>query len=295
LETERLLNTTTIGYPEEYVMDPGLLYLVILVLTGAVVGVASGLFGVGGGFFMVPAQFWTLGMLGVDPETALRTASGTSLAVIIPTAASAAWVHHCRKSIRWDAVQGMGSSAAIFSFLGAMLSTRLPTEPLEFLFGLVLVAAALEMIRSKRCDMAGPPGPAGSIWEAGAIGVPVGLLSGLLGIGGGVVLVPLMTVLLRYPVHVAIGTSSLVILCAAIGGVVGYAASTPAPIMVLPWSVGYIHLIGVLALSFGSIPTAQFGARLAHACAPRLLRTMLAGVMIVFGFLMLDLPRLVGF
>lgn len=274
-------------------VDPGLLYLVLLVLVGGVVGVASGLFGVGGGFLMVPAQFWALGLLGVDPGTALLTAFGTSLAVVIPTAASAAWAHHCRRCVRWDAARWMAFSAAFAALAGALVSTNVPTRSLELLLGFVLCAAAAQLALQRAACDAGTEER--TLSRAGylALGLPGGLLSGLLGIGGGIVVVPLLTLVLRYPVRAAVGTSAPVILGAALGGVAGYALAVPA-VETLAWSVGYVHIPSAVALALGSVPAAQLGARLAHACPPRLLRLALAAVMVLVGVLMLDLPRLLG-
>jgi uncharacterized membrane protein YfcA len=84
-----------------------------------------------------------------------------------------------------------------------------------------------------------------------------------------------------------------VILGAALGGVAGYALAVPG-VGTLAWSVGYVHLPGAAALALGSVPAAQIGARLAHACPPRLLRLALAAVMLLVGLVMLDLPRLLG-
>ncbi len=276
-------------------VDPMLGYIVTLLVVGAVVGVASGLFGVGGGFLMVPAQFWALGLLGVDPEIALRTAFGTSLAVVIPTAASGTWAHACRKCIRWDAVRWMGLSAGLAALVGAALSTRVPGRPLELLLGLVLCGAAIQLlVQRASCDAGSEEKGLSPTWYL-AVGIPGGLLSGLLGIGGGIVVVPLLSLLLRYPVRAAIGTSTPVILCAAVGGVAGYVLTAPTALLALPWSVGYVNLPGALALAIASVPMAQLGARLAHACPPRLLRQALATMMSLFGLLMLDLPRLLGF
>ncbi|MEN6341006.1 MAG: sulfite exporter TauE/SafE family protein [Methanospirillum sp.] len=276
--------------------DPLLVYIAALLLVGAVVGVMAGLFGVGGGFLMVPAQFWALGLLGVDSETALRMAFGTSLAVVIPTAASGAWAHHCRQCVRWDAVRWMGLSAALASLAGALLSTRAPGRPLEILLALVLLGAAAQIVlqrASASCDLGGEER---SLGRGGylALGLPGGLLSGLLGIGGGIVLVPLLTLVLRYPIRTAVGTSTPVILCAAIGGVAGYALTAPAALGTLAFSVGYVHLPSAAALALGSVPMAQLGARLAHACPPHILRVSLAVVMVLVALLMLDVPRLLG-
>lgn len=254
-------------------------------------GLASGLFGVGGGFLMVPVQYWALGLIGVDPETAIRTAFGTSLAVVLPTAASGTWAHHCRQCISWDAVAWMAPSAAVCSFIGGALSTRLPARPLELLLGIVLIVAALRLFGRQECALDTTPRVLSRPGYL-LLGMPIGLLSGLLGIGGGVVLVPVLIMLLGYPVRAAIGTSTPVILCAATGGVVSYALNGPAVSAALTWSIGYVHLAGLLALAAGSVPMAQLGARLAHACPPRPLRMMFAGVMALFGLLMIDLPQL---
>jgi uncharacterized membrane protein YfcA len=270
-------------------------YVAVLLLVGVVVGIMSGLFGVGGGFLMVPVQFWALGLLGVDPETALRTAFGTSLAVVIPTAASGAYAHHCRRCVRWDAVRWMGISAAIAALAGALVSTRVPGRPLEILLALVLMIAAVQLLFQRpTCDTGLEErglSPAGYL----ALGTPGGLLSGLLGIGGGIVVVPLLSLVPKFPVIAAVGTSTPVILCAAIGGVVGYALAVPASAVALPFSVGYVNLAGAAALALGAVPAAQLGARLAHACPPRLLRIALAAVMVVVGLLMLDIPQILGF
>lgn len=274
-------------------MDPLVIYLAALLMVGAVVGIASGLFGVGGGFLMVPVLFWAFGLLGVDPETALRTAFGTSLAVVIPTATSGAWAHHCRQCVRWDAVRGMGPSAALAAVAGAALSTHVPGRPLELMLGIVLCVAAVQLLLQRpSCDY-GAEERALSLGGYVVLGVPGGLLSGLLGIGGGIVVVPLLSLVLRYPVRAAVGTSTLVILCAALGGVAGYALATPAA-AALPGSIGYVNLPGAAALAITSVPAALAGARLAHACPPRLLRMALAAVMVLFGLVMLDLPRYLG-
>jgi len=71
-------------------VDPFIFSVIVLALTGSVIGFASGLLGLGGGFLMVPVQYWLLSTLGVDPTTATRVSFGTSLAVVIPTALSSA-------------------------------------------------------------------------------------------------------------------------------------------------------------------------------------------------------------
>lgn len=274
-------------------MDPHFLYSGLLLLTGAFVGLASGFFGVGGGFLMVPIQYWGLGLIGVEPETALRTAFGTSLAVVLPTAASGTWAHHRRSAIRWETVYRMAPSAAVFSFVGGMISTRLPARPLELLLGVVLIALAARLARRPDCSRDNEPIVL-SHPQYILIGVTIGLLSGMLGIGGGVVLVPVLLLILHYSVHAAVGTSMPIILSAAIGGVTSYALNVPPDGPTLELSVGYVHLAGFLALAASSIPMAQVGARFAYACSPRPLQLAFAGVMLIFGLVMINVPALIG-
>jgi hypothetical protein len=157
---------------------------------------------------------------------------------------------------------------------------------------MLCVAAVQLLMQRPSCDY-GAEERALSLGGYVALGLPGGLLSGLLGIGGGIVVVPLLSLVLRYPVRAAVGTSTLVILCAALGGVAGYALATPVA-AVLPGSIGYVNLPGAAALALTSVPAALAGARLAHACPPRLLRMALAAVMVLFGLVMLDLPRYLG-
>jgi len=69
-------------------METYIFYILVLLRTGLFVGFFSGLLGVGGGFIMVPIQFWLLKLMGIDPTIAIRIAFGKSLAVILPTAIS---------------------------------------------------------------------------------------------------------------------------------------------------------------------------------------------------------------
>lgn len=105
-------------------------------LIGLVGGVTSGLFGVGGGIVMVPAMFY---LLKVD----LKTAIGTSLVVIIPTALTGAFKHQHLNQIDWRVAASLVPLAVAGGFLGAWLTGHLPAETLKKMFGGLLICAGV--------------------------------------------------------------------------------------------------------------------------------------------------------
>ena len=81
-----------------------LLDVIILAFTGTVSGFASGFFGIGGGFLMVPVQYWLLAAGGINETLATRIAFGTGLAVMVPTKLAGAYSHHRKGVVNWPAV-----------------------------------------------------------------------------------------------------------------------------------------------------------------------------------------------
>ena len=112
---------------------------VIAAVIGLVGGVTSGLFGVGGGIVMVPAMFYFL-------KLDIKTAIGTSLVVIIPTAISGALKHQHLGNINWQVAAMLVPLAVAGGFLGAYLTGHLPAETLKRLFGVLLVGAGIYTI-----------------------------------------------------------------------------------------------------------------------------------------------------
>ncbi|MBW1708055.1 MAG: sulfite exporter TauE/SafE family protein, partial [Deltaproteobacteria bacterium] len=90
--------------------------IIALLVTGIVVGFASGLLGVGGCFIMVPVQFWALKSIGVDPTIAIRIAFGSNLLVVLPTAFTGAMTHHKKGAVLWKAGISFGIAGAIGAF-----------------------------------------------------------------------------------------------------------------------------------------------------------------------------------
>ncbi len=266
-------------------------YLLVLALTGVLVGFTSGLLGVGGGFIMGPVQFFLLMVLGVDPNLAIRIAFGTSLAVILPTAISGAWGHGRRGAVLIKPAMFLGFAGFFGGTIGAFIATNSPVQFLRIVSGIIILASALWMLKSHPPENGkGNDGQGSSkdlyylLW--GFIG---GLSSGLLGIGGGVVMVPILTILLKFRIHQAIGTSMAFIIMASLGGILVYISQGLSVPGLPPYSLGYINLVQLVALAGTSIPMAQLGVLTAHRLPGKQLRYLFIIILIYISLKMMGI------
>lgn len=260
----------------------------ILLALGAGAGFASGLLGIGGGSVMVPLTYWLILDIGVSPDIAIRIAFGTSLLVILPTAISGSWSHNKKKAVRWKTALVLGSCALAGALVGATIAARLPCAILEKGFGALVLAIAIWMgfgiVAKLRRD---GDGPRESLGLVAACGFPIGMATGLTGLGGGVLIVPVLVLALNFPMHIAVGTSVASIILASLGGIAGYIINGLGIAGLPPHSIGYINLPIGLCLAATSIPMAQLGARTAHALPPKPLRYIFIAFMVYVGLEMI--------
>ncbi len=173
------------------------------VLVGAVVGTLAGLTGIGGGVFLVPLL---VGMLYVSQYEA----HGTSLAIIFPMALSSAVIYGVMGYIRWEIFLMLATGGVLGAFLGARLMKRITERRLQWLFGLFIICVGFIMVITH--SMVSAPvaehdlsGLAYFGFVCG--GFMAGILSGIMGVGGGVVLIPIMVLLIGIDQHTAQGIS----------------------------------------------------------------------------------------
>ncbi len=260
-------------------------HIIILLGTGVGVGFASGLLGVGGGFIMVPVQYMLFTNMGLSTDVAMKMAFGTSLLVILPTVASGAWRHHKKGAVRWKAAIIMGICGFMAAFGGATLATYLPGATLKIIFGVVVLAGGIRMLigRPLKSEQEAKDNP--WLWIAWAI--PIGLVTGMTGLGGGAVAVPVMVLALKFKMHNAIATSLAMIIFTSTGGVVGYIISGLGISDLPAYSMGYVNLPRWFLLAVTSIGMAQVGAMTAHRLPARQLRWIFITVMFYVGLRML--------
>jgi uncharacterized membrane protein YfcA len=171
---------------------------------GLVAGFLSGLFGVGGGILIVPVLVLALGM---DQ----RLAHGTSLAAVLPIAVSGTIGFAVDDSVDWRVGLVLATGAMAGAVVGTHWLHRLPTHVLAYAFAGALLVSAVRMILDHGDATGREPLALAGIASLALIGLLSGTLAGLLGVGGGVVMVPAMVLLFGVPAAVAKGTSLAVI------------------------------------------------------------------------------------
>ncbi len=265
-------------------MDPVLQY-VSLFLTGIVAGTASGMFGIGGGCLMTPVQFWVYSAGGMDTTLATRVAFGTSLAVMLPTMLSGALGHHKRGAVDWKAAAPMGIAAIAGGLFGGTLAAHLPGIVLRVFFALIVIVTAVQMVRHKPSALVCEPKGSTAIFVV--LGFCIGIVSGLTGLGGGALLVPILVILLCYPIHKAVGTSSACLIFSSAGAVTAYIINGIGTTGLPAFSIGYIDLLTFSVLAVTTIPFARLGVRFAHACSGKTLHILFACLQVVIGVSMI--------
>ena len=262
-------------------------HILILLATGVGVGFATGLLGVGGAFITVPITYWVIVDMGISPDMAIKIAFGTNLLVILPTVISGALRHNKSGAVRWKVALGLGLCGLAGALLGATLATHLPGETLRVGFGALVLAVALWMGLDTTLNLTKERGEQKeSLVSLAPCGFLIGMITGLAGIGGGILAVPLLALAFGFPMHLAVGTSTAMIIFTSLGGVIGYMVNGVG-VSALPYSVGYVNLPIWLCLAAASVPMAQLGAKASHALPAKRLRYVFIAIMVYVGLKML--------
>ena len=276
----------SVGYVQD-VGDPNSLSLTIaaLLLAGAGAGFAGGLFGIGGGFVVVPALVFLLPMLGVDPVQVAHVAVGTSLATIIFTSIRSTMSHAARDAVDFSVLKSWAPFVALGTIFGSLVADRISGAELAMIFGLGVFAFAIYFLRpAPRVQKVAVALPTG-LPRAGIAG-GLGLVSALLGIGGGTLTTLVMTAC-GSPIHRAIGTAAGMGAIIALPGTIGFlfiGFGEPN----LPWgSVGYVNLPAAIVITFMSVLVAPLGVATAHLLRPAVLRRVFGIYLLVVGVTMI--------
>lgn len=245
----------------------------LLVATGAAAGILAGLLGVGGGIAIVPVLFWILGALDFPEATAMAIAVATSLATIIPTSIASARAHHAKGNVDGTLLRLWAPWVFAGALAGGLLSFVLDGTDLTLIFGVVALVVAVDMALPRTLKV-GEGLPASRAAQGGIAG-GIGTLSALMGIGGGTLSVPILS-LFSVPAHRAVGTAAAFGWLIAVPGVLGFVASGWSEPLRPPGSVGYVNLPAALIIVSVTVFAAPVGARIAHALPARRLKLAFA-------------------
>ncbi len=249
-------------------------WLLVLVACSLLAGVVAGLLGVGGGIVLVPVLDVILRAGGVSADWSMHIAIATSLATIIPTALVSSMAHHARGGVDWGIARAWAPGMLCGALAGSLLAAQTPDAWLAGGFGMVAAAVAAKMLLTSpdlRLADTSPRGVGGNL-----IAAVIGGLSAMMGIGGGTLSVPAMT-LTGGAIHQAVGTAAFFGLLIALPGTLGYLSADPATALP-PLTLGLVSLPALAIVAPCTMLTAPWGARLAH----RLPRQLLSRVFGVF-------------
>lgn len=260
------------------------LIIVELVLLGIGTGFLAGLLGIGGGMLMVPFITIIMSARGVPPDLAVKMAIATSMATIIFTSISSVRAHHQRGAVRWDIVKRLAPGIVVGSLVGSLgIFSLLKGTYLAIFFALFVSFSATQMFLDKKPKPTRQmPGTGGQLAAGGFIGV----LSGLVGAGGGFISVPFMT-WCNVAIHNAVATSAALGFPIAVANVAGYVIAGQAVESLPAGSFGYIWLPALGVIAAASVFTAPLGAKAAHALPISRLKRVFASILYVLAAYML--------
>jgi uncharacterized membrane protein YfcA len=220
--------------------------LFIELALGFAIGLSLGLLGGGGSILTVPALVY---LIGQSPQAAVTT----SLAIVGANSLIGASFHRAQGSLNWSVALVFGGAGMLGAYFASGISKMLPSAVLLIAFALLmLVIGVMMLVRRKNVDPA--PQAVRPLWVLLASGAGVGLLTGILGVGGGFLIVPALVMLVGLPMQAAVGTSLIIIAMNSLAGLAGHLGAEPFNIV--------LTLVFTLAGLVGTFAGTQLSKRL---------------------------------
>lgn len=250
-----------------------------MLAAGLAAGFAAGLFGIGGGFIVVPALFALLPLLGGEKAQYAHVAIGTSAATIIVTSIRSLTSHAKRGAVEFEVLKTWAPWLVLGDSLGVILAGHVDGKVLTLIFASGVLLMSVNFLAPRLGDVVVSQTMPSGVLRMGIAG-GLGTFSSLLGIGGGTIAITVMTLCGR-SIHRAIATASGIGALIAIPSAVGFALIGLKQTG-LPWgSLGYINLPAAAAVASMSVLTAPVGVAAAHSLPPAVLKRVF-GVYLVF-------------
>lgn len=235
----------------------------VLMAAGLAAGFVAGLFGIGGGFVVVPALLLVFSFFGVDAEVLTHVAIGTSLGTIIVTSSRSVHAHHKRGAVDFQIIKDWAPWLVLGVLGGIILAQYMDGRSLKWIFSFGVFFMGLHFMMPVLRDVKVSDQMPTGLTKVGLASF-IGGFSALLGIGGGTIAVLTMTMCGR-PIHQAVATAAGFGVIIAVPGAIGFAALGMGADALPLGSFGYVNMVAVAAISAMTFITAPIGARAAHS------------------------------
>ena len=255
----------------------------LYILTGAFAGTLAGLLGIGGGLVVVPILATIFVYIGMPNENIMQFAAGTSLAVMIITSSSSVRTHVKHGNNIWPIFKQLLPGIFVGTICGASIADILNSNTIKIIFGLMLILAAYRAFfgNTKPGGDNLPP-----VWVNILVGFGIGTLSGLLGVGGGLLLAPYLFHC-NINVRLAVATASACGLLVSIVGTVSYMITGLNELHPYEWTTGFIYWPAFFGIAMASPIFARIGAKLSNKLPIDKLRKLFALFMLIAAIKML--------
>ena len=256
---------------------------IVYLLMGLFVGFFAGLLGIGGGLILVTLMVYMFTVQGFPADRLLHLALGTSIASIVFTSISSLRAHHKHGAVRWDILRAAIPGLVLGTLFGTFVADQLKSKYLAIFFVIFVYYSAVQMFANvKPKPTRQLPGKIGMT----VVAIIVGIVSSLVGVGGGVMTIPLMS-LCNVPMRQTIGTSAALGLPIAIAGTVGFIVTGLGKDHLPPLSVGYVYLPALVGIVIGTFVTVPWGAKAAHTLPVTTLKKIFAVILFILATKML--------
>ena len=256
---------------------------ILYLLMGLFVGFFAGLLGIGGGLILVTLMVYMFTVQGFPADRLLHLALGTSIASIVFTSISSLRAHHKHGAVRWDILRSAIPGLVLGTSFGTFVADQLNSKYLAIFFVIFVYYSAVQMFANvKPKPTRQLPGNIGMT----VVTIIVGIVSSLVGVGGGVMTIPLMS-LCNVPMRQTIGTSAALGLPIAIAGTVGFIVTGLGKNHLPPLSVGYVYLPALVGIVIGTFVTVPWGAKAAHTLPVTALKKIFAVILFILASKML--------
>ncbi|HUX63088.1 sulfite exporter TauE/SafE family protein [Sulfuricella sp.] len=250
--------------------------IIIAIFAGAITGIVLGLFGSGGSIIAMPALMY---LLNVEAKSAIAM----SLGIVAVTATISGWDNWRRGNVDVKIAAVFGLFGVIGTYGGARLGVLTPVAVQLTLFALIMYAAAWKMLRKNQikpapAQFAGAGGPnlaaedeaiTAHMGHIAVHGIGVGILTGLVGVGGGFLIVPALVLLSGIPMKIAVGTSLAIVAAKSYSGFAGYMGAVP-----IDWTI-------MLSFTTVTVMGSFAGTRIAHRFSQEALKKWF-GIFLIF-------------